>query len=136
MFEVNRETYRSRIKRGWCQERALYVVPISTEAREGVRLPVKDFTHVKMLVRTGNNGYEPMFTAWCECGTPMQVRERDLFCDLHCGCCKGTRTPGFVARYNLVENDEEYVKAQKAKGKPVSFMDWRHNAPNLAASNI
>lgn len=136
MFKVNRETYRSRLKRGWCKERALNVVPIPTHAKEGVRLSTEQFTFIKMLVRDGNNGYEPMFTAWCCCGNPMHVRERDLFCDLNCGCCNGTHTPAFIARYNLVENDEEYVKATKERHKPMSFADWCQSPAKLVAENI
>ncbi len=125
MFDLNRETYRTRLRRGWCIERAREVVPISTDVGGGDLSPTVRFKYIYSLVRVESDGYKPMFRGVCECGNYIHVCERDLFYDLHCGCKDTGRSVNDLDIYNTVENDKDYAEYCKKKHIPKSVRTWR-----------
>lgn len=124
-FKVTRETYRSRLKRGWCVDRASGVVPISTSVKQNDRVPTHNFLFIRKLVRISNASIMPRFTAWCECGEPMTVTERDLFIDLNCGCKQYGTTPKKLDMYAEMESNKDFIEYCEKMHKAVDASSWR-----------
>ena len=124
-FEVTRETYRSRVKRGWCTDRAAGVVPIPTYIKENDQVPVCDFLFLNKLIRIHNKSIHPMFMAWCACGEPVTVAERDLFTDLNCGCKKYGTTPEKLKLYAEIESNVEFIEYCKKTHKDIDVSNYR-----------
>ena len=124
MLNINRDTYRTRLKRGWCEDRARNVIPIPPSIGYCDEVSSEDFLFISNITRCENDRYNPLFEATCCCGKHITISEKDLFYDVHCGCQMGHTSPTMIKRYAILEADEEYISfANKNKSVP-SYFGW------------
>lgn len=124
MKKVSYDTWKTRIKLGWCDDRAKFAVPISTGVGMGEHIPVDDFLHLKDLVRITNDNYKHRYKATCVCGKEMILNNTELLFDVHCGCCDGGTSPIRLNWLELLEHDEEYCAYAKKNGNVPSCAGW------------
>lgn len=124
MTKVSYDTYRTRIKLGWCEDRARKAVPIPTRVGIGQAIPVDEFKYIIDLHRTLNVGHRHHYKAVCSCGKEMTLFNTELLFDVHCGCQCGGTSPTVLNWLKMLEEDEEYCKFAKEQKTIPTCAGW------------
>lgn len=124
MKKISYDTYRTRIKLGWCEDRARKAIPISTDIGMGQKIDVEDFEYIIELVRTHNVGWTHYYKATCVCGKCLQLCNKELLFDVHCGCQDGGTSPTVLGWLKMLEEDNEYCEFAKKNNSVPTCMGW------------
>lgn len=124
MKNISYYTWRTRIKLGWCNERAKYAVPIPTHVGMNQHIPTDDFEFLVDLVRITNDNHRHRYRATCICGQELILYNTELLFDVHCGCCDGGTSPIRLNWLEMTEQDEEYCEHAKKNGNVPSCAGW------------
>lgn len=124
MIKINQNTKYFRLRRGWCKERALGVVPVPTTLLTGESLSDENFTYLSNVRRMLNRKRVHWYSATCICGKHMEISAKDLMFDAHCGCQYEGTSPTRLNWFKMCEEDKEYQEHAKKNRNVPSCAGW------------